>query len=92
MFVDYLEKRSVFSDFLHRFRSSQSIADLLSVVSDIYTRTFNRSGATRAVALDISKAFNRVWHVCPIHKRKSYGISVRHLALFRLFSVIKGFQ
>ena len=25
-------------------------------------RAFNRSGATRAVALDISKAFERVWH------------------------------
>ena len=25
-------------------------------------RAFNRSGATQAVALDISKAFERVWH------------------------------
>ena len=25
-------------------------------------RAFNRPGATRAVALDISKAFDRVWH------------------------------
>ena len=35
------------------FRSS----DLLTVVSDRITRVFNRSGATRAVALDISKGF-----------------------------------
>ena len=38
-------------------------------------RAFNRSGATRAVALDISKAFDRVWHAGLLHKLKSYGIS-----------------
>ena len=33
---------------------------ILLVVSDRIARAFNRSGATRAVALDISKAFDRV--------------------------------
>ena len=42
------------------FRSSQSTADLLTVVSDRIARTFNRSGATQAVPLDISKAFHRI--------------------------------
>ena len=37
--------------------------------------SFNRSGATRAVALDISKAFDRAWHAGLLHKLKSYGIS-----------------
>ena len=32
----------------------------MTLVSDRIARDFNRSGATRAVALDISKAFNRV--------------------------------
>ena len=36
---------------------------------------FNRSGATQAVALDISKAFDRVWHAGLLHKLKSCGIS-----------------
>ena len=34
---------------------------LLTVVYDRIARAFNSSGATRAVALDISKAFDRVW-------------------------------
>ena len=58
--VDHLEKCGLFSDFQYGFRSSQSSADLLIVVSDRTARAFNRSGATRAVALDICKAFNRV--------------------------------
>ena len=33
------------------------------------------SGGTRAVALDISKAFYRVCHAVLLHKLKSYGIS-----------------
>ena len=36
------------------FRSSQSTADLPTVVSDRIARAFNRSGATWAVALNIS--------------------------------------
>ena len=33
------------------------------------------SGATQAVAFDISKAFDRVWHAGLLHNLKSYGIS-----------------
>ena len=36
---------------------------------------FNRSGATHAVALDISKAFDRVYHAGLLHKLKLHGIS-----------------
>ena len=73
--VDHLEKCGLFSDFRYDFRSSRSTADLLTVVSDRVARAFNRSGATRAVALDISKAFDRAWHAGLLHKLKSRGIS-----------------
>ena len=46
--VDHLEKCGLFSDFQYGFRSSQSTADLLTVVSDRIARALNRSGATRA--------------------------------------------
>ena len=32
---------------------------------------FNRSRATRAVALDIPKALDRVWHVVLLHRLRS---------------------
>ena len=74
-----------FSDFQYGFRSSRSTADLLTVVSDRIARAFNKSGATLAVALDIFKAFDRVWHAGLLHKLKSYGISGQ------IFSLISSF-
>ena len=88
--VHHLEKCGLFSDFQYGFRSSRSTADLPTVVSDRIASAFNRSWATRAVALGISKAFDKVWHA-GLHKLKSYGIQVRCLALFLLLSVIDGF-
>ena len=61
------------------------MADLLTVVSDGAARAFNRSGATRILALDISKVFDSVWHVCLLHKLKSYGISGQIYGLISSF-------
>ena len=83
--VDHLEKCGLFSDFQYGFRSSRSTADLLTVVSDRIAWAFNRSGATRAVALDISKAFDRVWHAVLLHKLKCYGISGQIFGLISSF-------
>ena len=83
--VDHLENCGLFSDFQYGFRSSRSIADLQTVVSDRIARGFNRSGSTRAVALDISKAFDRVWHAGFLHKLKSYGISGQICGLISSF-------
>ena len=58
--VDHLEKCGLFSNFQYGLRSSRSTADFLTVVSDRIAGTFNRSGATQAVVLDISKAFDKV--------------------------------
>ena len=83
--ADHLEKCGLFSDFQYGFRSCRSTADLPTVVSDRIARAFNRSGATQAVALDISKAFDRVWHAGLLHKLKSYGISGQIFGLISSF-------
>ena len=51
--VDHLKICDLFSDFQYSFGSSQSTADILTVVSDRIVRAFNRSGATPAVVLNI---------------------------------------
>ena len=73
--VDHLAKCGLLSDLQYGFRSSQSTKNLITVISDRIARAFNRSGATRAVALDISKTFDKVWHAGLLHKLTSYEIS-----------------
>ena len=43
------------------------------------------SGAIRAVALDISKAFDSVWHAGLLRKLRSYGISCQIFGLISSF-------
>ena len=62
------------------------------VVSDRIARAFNKSRATGAVALNISKAFHRVWHAGLLHVLRPMEFQVRYLALFLLLSVIDGFE
>ena len=83
--VDHREKCFLFSDFQYGFKSSRSTADLLTAVSDRIARAFHRSGTTRTVALDISKAFDRVWYAGLLHKLKSYGISGQIFGLISSF-------
>ena len=91
--VDHLEKSGLFSDFQYGFWSYRSTAYLRTVESDRIAMAFNRPGATRAVALDISKAyiltldisFDRVWHAGLLHKLKSYGISGQVFGLISFF-------
>ena len=83
--IDHLEKCGLFSDFQYGFRSSHSTADLLAVVSDRIARAFKRSGFTQAVTLNISKAFDKVWHAGPLHKNKSYGIAGQIFGLISFF-------
>ena len=83
--INHLEKCGLFSGFQYGFRSSRSAANLLTVVSDRIARVLDRSGATRAVALNISKASDRVWHAGLLQKLNSYGISGQIFGLISSF-------
>ena len=83
--VDHLEKCDLFSDSQYGLRSSRSNEDLIAVVSDRIARAFKRSGINQAVALDISKVFDRVWHAGLPHEFKSYGISGQIFGLISSF-------
>ena len=76
-----------FSDFQCGFRSSRSTANLLTVLSDRIASTFNRSEATQTVALDISKAFDRVCLTGLLHKLKSFNFGI----LGQIFGLISSF-
>ena len=55
------------------FRAFRSTADILTLLSErIYN--LDADGETRAIALDISKAFDEVWHAGFLHQLKAYGV------------------
>ena len=54
-------------------------------VSDRIARAFKKSGATQAIALDISKGFDRILQAGLFNKIKSYGISGQIFGLISSF-------
>ena len=83
--VNHPGKCDFFSDFQYGMRFSRSTADHLTIVSDRIARAFKRPGATRAVALDISKDFDRVLYAGLLPKFRSYGMSDQIFGLISSF-------
>ena len=76
----FLDSNRLISTRQSGFRPGDScIYQLISITSDIY-KNFENHDETRAVFLDISKAFDKVWHEGLLHKLKSNGISGNLLA------------
>ena len=83
----YFEDNKLFSGCQSGFRKGDScISQLLAITHDIFLRfDGNPTEEIRGVFLDISKAFDRVWHGGLIHKLKAYGISGKLLLLLKNF-------
>ena len=64
--LEYLEDNDL-TDCQYGFRHSRT--------TDHLNGALDRGGETRVVALDISKAFDKVWHTSLLHKLHSYGVS-----------------
>ena len=58
----HLNSSNLISDRQYGFRKERSTGDLLSLLSDSWSSALRGFGESFAVALDISKAFDRVWH------------------------------
>ena len=84
----YLESNSLLTPHQSGFHPNDSfIYQLLSIVHNIYSDfDHNPSLEVRGNFLDISKAFDKVWHEGLLHKLESIGISGNLLILFRSFS------
>ena len=83
--IAHLESFDLLSDKQYGFRGCRSTADLLTVVTERVYRALDRCGEARAIALDISKAFDKVWHTGLLHKLASYGISGKVWAIIKSF-------
>ena len=83
--LNHLSKNNLLVDVQYGFRSARSTADVLTVISHRISEALDSTYDARAIALDISKAFDQVWHKGLLHKLSSYGISGR------VHSIIKSF-
>ena len=69
----HLSASNLLSDRQYGFRKGRSTGDLLAFLSDSWSSSLSSFGETFAVALDMSKAFDRVWHKSLLSKLPSYG-------------------
>ena len=72
----FLKSKNLLNDRQYGFQKSRSTGDLLSYVTNKWAQVLDQFGETIAVALDISKAFDRVWHDGLIHKLRCLGIDL----------------
>ena len=73
--LKHLSLHNLPSDRQYGFRQGRSTGDLLAFLTESWSSSFRNFGETFAVALDISKAFDRVWHKAYISKLSSYPLS-----------------
>ena len=86
------EKCYLFSDFQNSLESSSSITNLLMTAVSDRVSIFNRSGTTLLVAPDISKVFDKIWHVDLLPKLSGhvYGLILLFLSNRQLQVVLEG--
>ena len=72
--LKHLERCKKLSDHQYGFRKARSTGDLLSYVTHLWSTSLRDHGESFVVALDISKAFDRVWHEALLAKLPSFGI------------------
>ena len=81
----HLESNKLIHDRQYGFRQHRSTGDILAYVTHIWNKTLEAGKETLAVALDISKAFDMVWHKNLLAKLISVGLEPKLCKLFESF-------
>ena len=70
----FLETYSLLSDHQYGFRQARSTGDLLAYAVHAWSSALEFYGESRVISLDISKAFDRVWHKGLLAKLPMFGL------------------
>lgn len=73
--VSFLRHHNLLNDCQYGFLSERSTADLLTVLFQKWSDALDSGSEVRTISLDISKAFDKVWHDGLLAKLQSYGVS-----------------
>ena len=80
--IKHLESNNLRSDHQYGFCKARSTGDLLSHLTHAWSSSLRNFGESFVVALDISKAFDRVWHKALLAKLPAYGSFCRLISSF----------
>ena len=70
----FLFSNGLISDLQFGFRPGHSTMDMLLLPSKKWMEVVNAKHEIRAISLDISRAFAKVWYPAPLTKLSSYDI------------------
>ena len=73
--LEFLENNNLINDRQYDFRKARSTGDMLAYVTELWSSTLDKGGEFPIISLDISKAFDRVWHKALISKMSNLGIN-----------------
>ena len=74
-FIKHLESNNLLSDHQYGFRRARSTGVLLSYLTHTWSSSLRNFGESFIIALDISKAFDRVWHKALLAKLSAHGFT-----------------
>ena len=72
--LTFLETNNLLSDHQYGFRKARSTGDLLAYAVHVWSSALESSGESRVISLDISKAFDSVWHKGLLAKLPMFGL------------------
>ena len=74
-FIKHLESNNLLSDHQYGVRKLRSTGDLLSYLTHSRSSSLRNFGESFVVTLDISKAFDTVWHKALLARLPAYGFT-----------------
>ena len=73
--LTFLETNNLLSDHQYGFRKARSTCDILAYAVHVWSSALESCGESRVISLDISKAFDRVWHKGLLAKLPMFGLN-----------------
>ena len=79
----YLEDNNLITEAQYGYRRGSSTLDQLLDIYDHIMKKMDEKMITRLIFMDVSKAFDKVWHRGLLHKMENLGIKNKLLEFFR---------